>query len=81
MSLNGKSTRKKFHSALIKFREADYAYDRVHVDFLGPFHGKTYFIVVDAYSKWPEVFEMGKQIQKVLYRNRENVLRALACHG
>ena len=47
-------------TSLIKFREADYVYDTVHVDFLGPFHGKTYFIVVDAYSKWPEVFEMGK---------------------
>ncbi|XP_038106436.1 uncharacterized protein K02A2.6-like [Culex quinquefasciatus] len=30
-------------------------FDRVHVDFAGPFIG-TYFIVfVDAYSKWPEV--------------------------
>lgn len=30
-------------------------FDRVHVDFAGPFMG-TYFIVfVDAYSKWPEV--------------------------
>ena len=47
-------------TSLIKFRETDYAYERVHVDFLGPFHGKTYLIVVDAYSKWPEVFEMGK---------------------
>ncbi|XP_011874398.1 PREDICTED: uncharacterized protein K02A2.6-like, partial [Vollenhovia emeryi] len=27
---------------------------RVHADFAGPFLGKYFFIVVDAYSKWPE---------------------------
>ena len=31
---------------------------RVHVDFAGPFMGKMFFILVDAHSKWPEVFEM-----------------------
>ncbi|XP_063535549.1 uncharacterized protein K02A2.6-like isoform X1 [Cydia strobilella] len=34
------------------------AWTRVHVDFLGPFHGKTYLIVVDAMSKWVEVFQV-----------------------
>uniref|UniRef100_A0A1X7TVW2 Integrase catalytic domain-containing protein n=1 Tax=Amphimedon queenslandica TaxID=400682 RepID=A0A1X7TVW2_AMPQE len=33
-------------------------WSRVHIDFAGPLFGKMYFIVVDAYSKWPEVFEM-----------------------
>ncbi|XP_011862670.1 PREDICTED: uncharacterized protein K02A2.6-like [Vollenhovia emeryi] len=28
---------------------------RVHVDFAGPFLGHWFFIVVDAFSKWPEV--------------------------
>ena len=28
------------------------------MDFAGPLCGKTYFIIVDAHSKWPEVFEM-----------------------
>lgn len=31
------------------------AWSRIHVDFAGP---KTYLVVVDSYSKWPEVFEM-----------------------
>ena len=31
---------------------------RIHVDFAGPLYGKTYFIIVNAHSKWPEVFEM-----------------------
>ncbi|XP_017886019.1 uncharacterized protein K02A2.6-like, partial [Ceratina calcarata] len=30
-------------------------FERVHVDFAGPFLGKMFFILVDAYSKWPEV--------------------------
>ena len=33
-------------------------WDRIHIDFLGPFNGMMYFVVVDAYSKWPEVFKM-----------------------
>ena len=31
---------------------------RLHVDFLGPFLGATFLIVVDAYSKWLEVVPM-----------------------
>ncbi|KAA3677171.1 uncharacterized protein DEA37_0006802 [Paragonimus westermani] len=31
---------------------------RIHVDFAGPLNGKYYFVVVDAYSKWPEVIPM-----------------------
>ena len=31
---------------------------RIHVDFAGPFQGKSFLIVVDAYSKWPEVVAM-----------------------
>lgn len=34
------------------------AWQRVHVDFAGPFQGKMYLVIVDAHSKWPEVFEM-----------------------
>ena len=31
---------------------------RLHVDFAGPFMGKSYLLVVDAHSKWPEIVEM-----------------------
>ena len=31
---------------------------RLHLDFAGPFLGKSYLIAVDAYSKWPEIVEM-----------------------
>ena len=34
------------------------AWHRLHIDFAGPFHHAMFLIVVDAYSKWPEIFEM-----------------------
>uniref|UniRef100_A0A5S6QMM6 RNA-directed DNA polymerase n=1 Tax=Trichuris muris TaxID=70415 RepID=A0A5S6QMM6_TRIMR len=30
-------------------------WSRIHVDFAGPFHGKTYLLVMDSHSKWLEV--------------------------
>ncbi|XP_063831899.1 uncharacterized protein K02A2.6-like isoform X1 [Ostrinia nubilalis] len=31
-------------------------WSRIHVDFLGPFHDKIYLVVIDARTKWIEVF-------------------------
>ena len=33
---------------------------RIHMDFAGPYHGKMFLIVVDAYSKWLEVAMMAE---------------------
>lgn len=33
-------------------------WSRVHLDFMGPIFGKTYLVVVDAMSKWLEVFQV-----------------------
>lgn len=35
-------------------------WQRLHIDFAGPFLGKMllFFVLVDAHSKWPEVIEM-----------------------
>ena len=33
-------------------------WERIHLDFAGPVRGKMLFVVVDAHSKWPEVFPM-----------------------
>nr|XP_024658736.1 uncharacterized protein K02A2.6-like [Maylandia zebra] len=43
-------------------------WERIHVDFAGPFESHMYLVVVDAHSKWPEVHIMdsttvGKTIQ------------------
>ena len=34
------------------------SWERIHVDFAGPFLGHTFLVIVDAHSKWPEVIEM-----------------------
>ena len=33
-------------------------WQRVHIDFAGPVHGKSFLLAVDSHSKWPEVFQM-----------------------
>ncbi|XP_063933135.1 uncharacterized protein K02A2.6-like isoform X2 [Zophobas morio] len=33
-------------------------WQRVHIDFLGPINNSHYLIMLDAYSKWPEIFKM-----------------------
>ena len=33
-------------------------WQRVHVDYAGPFQGKSFLIAVDTHSKWPEVFDI-----------------------
>ena len=33
----------------------DAPWKRIHIDFAGPFLGKTFLVTVDAHSKWPEV--------------------------
>ena len=30
----------------------------LHVDFAGPFRGRTYLLITDVHSKWPEITEM-----------------------
>ena len=33
-------------------------WQRLHIDFAGPFQGRNFLVVVDAHSKWPEVIVM-----------------------
>ncbi|XP_058027254.1 uncharacterized protein K02A2.6-like, partial [Ahaetulla prasina] len=33
-------------------------WSRIHIDFAGPFHGQTFLVVVDAFSKWLEIIIM-----------------------
>ena len=33
-------------------------WQRIHIDFAGPFMGTSFLVIVDSHSKWPEVFEM-----------------------
>ena len=33
-------------------------WQRINIDFAGPYQGRMFLIVVDAHSRWPEVIEM-----------------------
>ena len=36
----------------------EHPWQRVHIDFAGPFKGRMFLLLVDAHSKWPEIHEM-----------------------
>ncbi|XP_033024230.1 uncharacterized protein K02A2.6-like [Lacerta agilis] len=53
-------------------------WNRLHIDFAGPFQGKTFLVVVDAYSKWLEVALVSRPTSAAVIK----VLRRLfATHG
>ncbi|CAK1597930.1 unnamed protein product [Parnassius mnemosyne] len=47
-------------------------WSRLHIDFLGPFNGKKFLILIDSSTKWLEVFEMPKT-------NATAVIKVLRC--
>ncbi|XP_053685585.1 uncharacterized protein K02A2.6-like [Sabethes cyaneus] len=36
---------------------ADGPWQRIHLDYAGPLDGMYYLVIVDSYSKWPEIFQ------------------------
>ena len=55
-----------------------YPWQRLHVDFAGPFLGHSYLIVVDAYSKWPEVVPMNTTTSRCTIKI---LMQLIATHG
>uniref|UniRef100_A0A914GT85 RNA-directed DNA polymerase n=1 Tax=Globodera rostochiensis TaxID=31243 RepID=A0A914GT85_GLORO len=39
-------------------------WERIHIDYAGPFYGKDYLVIVDSFSKYPEVYEMSSTSSK-----------------
>ncbi|XP_074039503.1 uncharacterized protein [Leptinotarsa decemlineata] len=37
-------------------------WQRIHIDFAGPFMGKYFLLVIDAFSKWPEIISMTSMV-------------------
>lgn len=33
-------------------------WERIHIDYAGPFFGNSFLVIVDAHSKWPEIYTM-----------------------
>ena len=44
------------HQVPIPWQPTKFPWSRLHIDFAGPINGMTYFVLVDAHSKWPEIF-------------------------
>ena len=60
------------------------SWKRLHIDLAGAFLGHTFMLVVDAYSKWLEVFKMSSITSH--YHTTEKTVRSLwiagaHCHG
>ena len=53
-------------------------WQRIHIDFAGPFMDKSFLIVVDAYSKWAEVFIMP---QTTAVRTIATLRQLFSVHG
>lgn len=61
---------------LIKFNEGKHAFDRIHLDFLGPINNMFFLIITDAYSKWIEIYKMKKiDTQNTLEKLKECIAR------
>ena len=43
--------------------------ERVHIDFAGPKDGMMYLVIVDAYTKWPEIIPMKSTSTDRIIRN------------
>ncbi len=48
-------------------------WSRLHIDFAGPINGQHYLILVDAYSKWPEVFHMNHPTSSETVRKLQEI--------
>lgn len=46
------------HAPLAPWPLPPHPFYRIHLDFLGPFHNYMFLIIVDAYSKWVECYNM-----------------------
>ncbi|XP_026819318.1 uncharacterized protein K02A2.6-like [Rhopalosiphum maidis] len=43
---------------LTKWPKSLQVFERIYLDYLGPINNKMSLIIIDSYSKWPEVFEV-----------------------
>ena len=51
---------------------------RLHVDYAGPFLGKMFLVIVDAHSKWMEIFPMNQSTSTATI---EKLRQTFAVHG
>nr|CDJ95324.1 RNA-directed DNA polymerase (reverse transcriptase) and Integrase domain containing protein [Haemonchus contortus] len=52
------SAKSPIKNLLCSWSRPDAPWSRIHIDFAGPIEGISYLVVVDAFSKWPEIIPM-----------------------
>lgn len=45
-------------TSLSSWTPEEQPWSRIHIDFLGPFKGRHFLLIIDSFSKWLEAFEM-----------------------
>lgn len=45
-------------TSLASWPLTQHPWERIHIDFAGPRDGEYFLVIVDAYSKWPEIYQM-----------------------
>ncbi|KAF2885856.1 hypothetical protein ILUMI_20318 [Ignelater luminosus] len=45
-------------TTLTKWPQTNFAFERIHIDYAGPFLDKMFLVTTDAFSKWVEVYEV-----------------------
>ncbi|KAF2883189.1 hypothetical protein ILUMI_22989 [Ignelater luminosus] len=45
-------------TTLTKWPQTNFAFERIHIDYAGPFLDKMFLVITDAFSKWVEVYEL-----------------------
>ena len=60
------------------WEEASGVWQRIHIDYAGPFLGKMFLIVSDSFSKWMEVYVTSGSTSR---ETIEKMRHALANHG
>ncbi|XP_047988541.1 uncharacterized protein K02A2.6-like [Leguminivora glycinivorella] len=49
------------------------AWSRLHIDFAGPFMGKVFLVLIDSYSKWPEVKIVSDQSSSMVINKLDEI--------
>ena len=57
----------------------DRAWQRVHVDYLGPLRQPMWLVIVDAHSKWPEVIPMPSTMSLAAIASLRTVIARYGC--
>lgn len=52
-------------SHLNPWKQPNEPWERIHSDLIGPIDGHHFLLIMDAQSKWPEIFETKKLIAKI----------------